>query len=268
VHRIVQHFLRDSILSDEEIAALLWDGSSRDVQQEIQDFIAVKVRSQFPEDIHSGIESAVALRQQLPLGFRTQILFGLLERRFRRLEVRLDIFWLVRTFNDELEPEEKEAVIRYMLKESRSARPELQEAAAGVLSYQARIYGRSGTRTRNMITRRLIALADNEVDAVSDASVAAIARFAPFVPPRYHTEAASILMSQIPPRRQAGGDQVSQALCADVVRALGDDTQGIVHFGPVGTTSLPATWLACQAAPHQPDQALAMQVSDGLHLIQ
>ena len=59
-----------------------------------------------------------------------------------------------------------------------------------------------------------------------------------------------------------------QPLRTDVVCALGDDPQSIVHFWSVGTTPLSATRLAHQTALHQPDQALAMQLGDSLHLVQ
>jgi hypothetical protein len=204
-HRIVQQFLYESIPGDDEVADLLWASSSANVRQEMLDFISTSVDSGSFDDIHIGVKYAIALKRQLSVDFRKRILFDLIGRRFRNPSVRRDILWLTQNLDD-LEAADQEVAIRYVLKESESAYLEVQEAAVGVLCNQARIYGRSGARTRSMITRHLIALADSDSDKVASASIAAIARFAPFVPPRYHTEIGSILTSQISAPGQPRGD--------------------------------------------------------------
>ncbi len=211
-HWIVQQFLFESIPGDEEVADLLWGSSSADVRQEMLDFISASVHSDSFDNIHTGIKYTVALKRQLPVEFRRQILFDLVERRLRRPRARQSILWLIQN-TDDLGAADQGAVIRYVLKELGSGYPEVQKSAIDVISYQARIYGGSDTRTRNMITRRLIALAASDSDRVVTATVAAVARFAPFVPPRYHSEIASILMSQLPPRRRTGYDQDLGLLC-------------------------------------------------------
>jgi hypothetical protein len=63
---------------------------------------------------------------------------------------------------------------------------------------------------------------------------------------------------------QVGGEAVG----AKVVQALGDDAQSILDLWPIGATPLPLTGLALQASVHESDQALAVQFSDRLHLVQ
>jgi len=219
-HRIVQQFLYESIPGDEEVADLLWASSSADVRQEMLDFISTSVSSDSFDDIRTGVKYTIALKRQLSAKFQRQILFGLIEKRLRRPQVRRDVLWLAQNLDD-LEAPDQEAVIRHVLKESRSAYPEVQETAVNVLFYQAMIYGKSSTRIRSMITRRLIALADSGIDQVAAASVAALARFASFVPPRYRSKAASILMSQMPPRREIV-DRLLQFRCQRGLEALSE----------------------------------------------
>jgi hypothetical protein len=60
----------------------------------------------------------------------------------------------------------------------------------------------------------------------------------------------------------------SKTFGTDVIERLSDDTQGTLHLRSVGGPSLLATRFTLDRALQQTDEALAVQASDSLHLIE
>jgi hypothetical protein len=219
-HQLVQQFLRNPIPFGEEIGNLLWNDSSPNVQQEMLDFIGGRIHAQSAEEKHSGIEYLIALRRQLPLEFRKRILTELVAERSRKLDLRLDTLWVIRSFEEVLEGEEQKDIIRYVLKESRSAHREIREAATAALFFRSEAYSKSDTRTRNAIIRRLITLANEDSDEVANSAVRTLSRYAPYVPRHYQAEVASIFLSRVPPREKIKSDDWLSLDCETGLRAL------------------------------------------------
>lgn len=219
-HRLVQQFLRDPIPFDEEIGNLLWNGSSPEVQQEMLNFISGRIHAQSGEEKHGGIEYLIALRRQLPLELRKRILTDLIAGRSRNLDLRRDTLWVIRSFEEALEGEEQQAIIRYVLKESRSAHREIREAATATLFFKSEAYSKSDTRTRNAIIRRLIAMASDDSNEVANSATSALSRYAPYVPRHYQAEVASTFLSRVPPREKIKSGDLLPYDCQRGLRAL------------------------------------------------
>jgi hypothetical protein len=59
-----------------------------------------------------------------------------------------------------------------------------------------------------------------------------------------------------------------ETLGTDLVKALSNDPQGVIHLRSIAPPALPESRLAYQNPVHQPDQTLTVQVSDRFHLVQ
>jgi len=128
--------------------------------------------------------------------------------------------WVIRSFEETLEGKEQKAIIRYVLKESRSAHREICEAATAILFFKSEAYSKSEMRTRNAIIRRLITLANDDSDEVANSAVRTLSRYAPYVPRHYQAEVASIFLSRVPPREKIKSDDWLSLDCETGLRAL------------------------------------------------
>jgi hypothetical protein len=195
--RIVDVFQLDSISFEARICEGLWISSDPETRVMIESFIKRLIQAEHIEERRKGVACSYSLRKELPPEVLKEVIADLLSSNPRDAELRVGIQRLICALNSGLSSEELECIIRYVLKETRSTHSEVCAAAIDTLRFQSTLYCKSSRRTINTIIRRLITLANGDLDEISARAAQALEGYASQIPSKYQPDVVSIFLEKL-----------------------------------------------------------------------